>query len=196
MQLPSGMELLLEIAAGLEEPTARVATITGQSRRRLRHAALFFVEQVLLAPDTDPYRTLGAMSDTPDATLRRHMALMMRCVHPDAAAARASDPAMSQHAVFAERVTAAWEAMKTPARRANITRANSSRPVNGRHDSGQRAPLNGTADPIRPHSADRVRWLQPSQRGTRAVAPSVGRAHHGMARGWLPRVLAWLRWPR
>jgi len=106
--LPEGLPLLLRLAAGeaLEESEVRT---TGHPPELLREAATFYIEQILLAPGSDNYRVLGCMPEASQADLRRNMALLLRCLHPDKGDAERS--------VFAARVTAAWNQLKTEDRR-------------------------------------------------------------------------------
>lgn len=108
--LPEGMTLLLEIAVGEAEPTERAERALGRSGRDLQAAASFFIEQILLASVDDPYRLLGARSGTDPATLRRHMALLLRLAHPDLAGQGGSGAI--DRSVFAAQVNKAWEAVK------------------------------------------------------------------------------------
>jgi hypothetical protein len=82
----------------------------------LQDAAGFFIEQVLLSQNADNYRTLGANRDASYAELRHHMALLVKWVHPDLISGGASGPCLDR-SVYANRVTKAWEALKTGARR-------------------------------------------------------------------------------
>jgi hypothetical protein len=113
--LPGGIATLLQIASGDGEATSGAASITGRSRETVREAAAFFIEQVLLAPDSDSYRILGGAPELPADELRRNMALLLRWLHPDMANS-ADDRA--NRSIYATRVTRAWEELKTPERRA------------------------------------------------------------------------------
>ncbi len=115
--LPPGMTFLLEAAAGEAEAIDVAVAATGRSEATIRKAAGFFIEQVLLTPRADSYRILGAGEKTPEAELRRHMALLMRWLHPDVVANGSSGQRFDRSA-FATRVTEAWESVKTPDRRA------------------------------------------------------------------------------
>jgi curved DNA-binding protein CbpA len=106
------VDLLLRIAAGEAEAEDTAIASTGRSRDVVRQAAIFFVEQVLLSPDSDSYRILGADSHAGNAELRRNMALLVKWLHPD------KDHG-GQHSVFTSRVTRAWDDLKTPERRAS-----------------------------------------------------------------------------
>jgi hypothetical protein len=121
--LPGGMDLLLTVAAG-DDPASEAAAVArlGRPLDVLRDAATFFIEQVLFAPDSDSYRVLGANPAASTGELRHNMALLMRWLHPDVA--RAGEPA-----VFAQRIAAAWNTLKTPERRAAYDRARQSAAV-------------------------------------------------------------------
>lgn len=110
--LPVGVDLLLRIAAGEAEAEETAITSTGRSRELIRQAAIFFIEQVLLCPNSDSYRVLGAASQASSCELRRNMALLLKWLHPD-------KYPQGQRAVFASRVTRAWDDLKTPERRAS-----------------------------------------------------------------------------
>jgi hypothetical protein len=108
--LPDGVEVLLRIA-GNDADTIRQATEwLGRAPETIRHAAVFFIEQILLFPDADSYRVLGTTKDASTGDLRRNMALLLRWLHPDL------DP-QGDRSVFARRVTLAWNDLKTQGRR-------------------------------------------------------------------------------
>ena len=109
--LPLGVDLLLRIASGDVEAEATAITSTGRSRDLIKQAAIFFIEQVLLSPNSDSYRVLGSDSRASYGELRRNMALLIKLLHPD------KDP-QGQRSVFANRVNQAWNDLKTPERRA------------------------------------------------------------------------------
>ena len=110
--LPAGVSLLLRIAAGDSDAEARAVELTGRPPADNREAAAFFIEQILLDPDADSYRVLGASISASGADLRRNMALILRWLHPDL------DP-KGERSMFAKRVTGAWDNLKTPERRAS-----------------------------------------------------------------------------
>jgi hypothetical protein len=109
--LPAGVPMLLRVAAGDAEAEAAAAKAAGRPPEVVRKAATFFVEQILLSPEADSYRVLGAGSGASSAELRSNMALLMRWLHPDAA--QEGSPS-----VFAQRLAAAWNDLKSPERRA------------------------------------------------------------------------------
>jgi hypothetical protein len=142
--LPDGVHILLRIAAGEDQAESTAITLTGRSRDVVRQAATFFIEQILFAPDADSYRVLGAEPQASAGELRRNVALLLRWLHPD------MDPE-GERAIFIGRVTAAWNDLKTPERRAAHDKALSSAEQNrfrrgrknrsrrrsaGRHPSG------------------------------------------------------------
>jgi len=115
--LPNGVTFLLEVAAGDSEALCNASALTGRSEATLRKAAGFFVEQVLLSENADHYRVLGCSCDSSHGDLRRHMALIMRWLHPDVVSDGASAYRFDR-GLYADRVTEAWEAIKTKERRA------------------------------------------------------------------------------
>ena len=114
--LPDGMSRLLNIAAG-DDPAsvAAAAGALGRPLEAVHDAATFFIEQILFAPGTDSYRVLGAGPTASTGELRHNMALLMRWLHPDVARE-------GERAVFAQRIAAAWNTLKTPERRAAYDR--------------------------------------------------------------------------
>jgi hypothetical protein len=109
--LPDGVEMLLRIAAADAEAESAAIALTGRSRDVVRQAATFFIEQILFAPDADSYRVLGASPQASASELRSNVALLLRWLHPD------RDP-QGARSIFVSRVTAAWNNLKTPERRA------------------------------------------------------------------------------
>lgn len=109
--LPEGVVVLLRIAAGEAEAEQEAAAITRRSPETIRRAAAFFIEQILFAPEADSYRVLGADAAASAGELRRNAALLFKWLHPDR-------DAHGARAVFASRVTGAWNDLKTPERRA------------------------------------------------------------------------------
>ena len=113
--LPDDVVVLLRIASGDDEAISRAAGKLGRSRETVREAATFYVVQILLFPDADSYRVLGAKPQATNGELRRNMTLLLRWLHPDL------DP-KGEVSVFAARVTRAWNDLKTPERRADYDR--------------------------------------------------------------------------
>jgi DnaJ-domain-containing protein 1 len=122
MPLPSGITLLLELATGEANALRSAQSLSKRSPEVLQSAAEFFIEQVLFAPAADSYRILGA---TPRATrreLRKHMALLMKWLHPDKLGLVTQEPSIDRSR-FVHRVTQAWQDLKTEDRRAAYDRA-------------------------------------------------------------------------
>jgi hypothetical protein len=109
--LPDGVEMLLRIAAADAKAESAAVALTGRSGDVVRQAATFFIEQILFAPDADSYRVLGASPQASASELRSNVALLLRWLHPD------RDP-QGARSIFVSRVTAAWNNLKTPERRA------------------------------------------------------------------------------
>lgn len=155
--LPEGMTLLLEVAAG--EPDAVREALTGVaiSEALLAKAAGFFIEQVLLSRSNDSYRILGTTSGASASELRRHLALMLKWLHPDLALGNGQSTPLDKTAL-ASLVTAAWDTIKTEDRRAAYDAA-----LNDRSETAQReAPLFARE----PSPA----WNPPSKRQPRRLA--------------------------
>jgi len=115
--LPRGVTFLLEVAAGDPKSLREAQAITGRQETRLREAAGFFVEQVLLDRNASSYRKLGAASSASSSQLRRHMALILKWLHPDMVRGTAEGRHLDRSA-YTNLVTEAWETLKTDDRRA------------------------------------------------------------------------------
>jgi DnaJ-domain-containing protein 1 len=109
--LPEGVPLLLRIAAGDAAAQQEAVKVAGRPPEVIRQAATFFIEQILLSPEADSYRVLGASPDAADSELRRNMASLMTWLHPDLASE-------NERSLFAPRIATAWNDLKTPERRA------------------------------------------------------------------------------
>jgi hypothetical protein len=128
--LPDGVLMLLRIAAGDEAADQAAIDITGRSRATVQRAAAFFIEQILFAADADSYRVLGTDPQASPGELRRNVALLLRWLHPDL------DP-RGERSVFVGRVTAAWNDLKTPDRRAAYDAQSTHRRSNGKARTGR-----------------------------------------------------------
>ena len=109
--LPHDIVVLLQIAAGDEEVIREATGTTDRPRDVVCNAAIFFIEQILFAPDADSYRVLGVSPGATPGELRRNMALLLRWLHPDLAP-------QGKQSTFACKVTGAWNDLKTAERRA------------------------------------------------------------------------------
>ena len=115
--LPSGVGVLLQVAAGEADALRSAQEVTRQSRGALQAAAGFFIEQILFHPQADYYRTLRAPVGAPRSELRQNMALLMKWLHPDGQEQRVGRSDLDR-GIFIHRVTQAWESLKTDERRA------------------------------------------------------------------------------
>jgi hypothetical protein len=115
--LPRGVTLLLEVAAGEPEALEEAMALTGRPQELLIGAASFFMEQVLLTRKSDSYRIFGCTAHAAPGELRRHMALILRWLHPDRVQAGGEVQALDKSALAAL-VTGAWENIKNGERRA------------------------------------------------------------------------------
>jgi hypothetical protein len=130
--LPDGISVLLEIAAGEETVVNAAAEQLERSPQLLADAAAFFIEQILMAPESDSYRVLGAKREAANADLRRNMALLLRWAHPDA------DRQGGSRAAIANRITKSWENLKTQERRDNYDASHPVRPSRSRGSGARR----------------------------------------------------------
>ncbi len=120
--LPDGIGVLLKVASGDSTATADAQKVIPKTEAELRAAAEFFIEQVLLSRTSNSYRILGHNNNANSADLRRHMALLMKWLHPDTIASTGLIGEINR-SVFAQRITYAWENLKTPDRRAAYDRS-------------------------------------------------------------------------
>lgn len=109
--LPDGIAALLQVAGGgattaLADAVAR----TGRSPEVLVEAARFYAREVLFHPDADAYRLLGVRRDADADTIKGHHRLLQQWLHPDR-------QTPGDDAVFAARVNAAWDQLRSAARR-------------------------------------------------------------------------------
>ncbi len=115
LPLPKGVTFVLEVAAGEAQAVSEAVKLTGRSENDLQRAAGFFIEQVLLTPTDDSYRILGSNREATFAELRRHMALIMKWLHPDLMFDQSLGNDLNR-SVYAKRVTKAWEFIKAQRR--------------------------------------------------------------------------------
>ncbi|MFO1493724.1 MAG: DnaJ domain-containing protein [Lysobacterales bacterium] len=113
--LPSELGQVIRLAAGEAAAVAAAVERCDESEDTLKEASVFFLQQVLFAPGADAYRTLGVEADAPQERLREHYRWLMKWLHPD----RNQD---GWEAVYADRVNAAWQDLKTLDRRAEYDR--------------------------------------------------------------------------
>lgn len=108
--LPNGITDLLKISSGDNETLLAAQESSRHSQEDIRHAAEFYVQQILFSPGSDHYRVLGVDPDDPEAKIKLHYRLLVRWLHPDK---NSSD----WEVVFSERINRAWHALRTPERR-------------------------------------------------------------------------------
>src|SRR5262249_41165997 len=98
--LPSDVLEIIRIAAGSPEICQSASEGTGHPPAVLIEAARFYLQQMLLRPDADPYRVLGLPPHASRELARCHMRYLLQWLHPD----------VNRHwdSVYAERVLKAW----------------------------------------------------------------------------------------
>ncbi len=185
--LPQDVLMLIKIAAGNLEAEQRALAMTSESRERIREAAVLYLQHVLLAPDADNYRVLGVECDAPQDKLREHLGWLMRWLHPDRTHSE-------WDSVFAERVLAAWDALKTRGRRARYDQSLNERVQmnpNATTDRRRRIALSAHRIPWIPRRPDPPADRQRARRGGLALI-LIGAAAILV---WLaPRWLPWMPW--
>jgi hypothetical protein len=169
--LPDGVPMLLRIAAGEIEAEHAAAALMDRSPDVVRRAAAFFIEQILFAPNADSYRVLGATPQASAGELRRNVALLLRWLHPDRGPGE-------ERSVFVGRVTAAWNDLKTPERRAAYDAA-----LRHRHKTKKVSAQNGITSSSRKRKGKLVSAFahQGGGRATRLPPNSVGLLHRALA---------------
>ena len=111
--LPEGIEGLLQIAAGNQRGAALQAAIarTGESEVELVEIVRFYLREVMFHANADAYRVLGLTAGADSAQIKAHHRLLQQWLHPDR---QTSD----WDAIFSARVNVAWDALRSPERRA------------------------------------------------------------------------------
>ena len=98
--IPTDIFEVMRIAAGAPEVCQLAAQATGQRPAVLIEAARFYLQQVLLRPDADPYRVLGLPPGASRELARRHMRCLLQWLHPDVN--------KDWDSAYAQRVLTAW----------------------------------------------------------------------------------------
>jgi hypothetical protein len=109
--LPDGVLDALKLAAGSATTQGSCSRDSGVPPERLRAAAKFFIEQVMLTRGADHYRVLGVDPQASTAVIREHYRWLIRWLHPDREGA-------GWHAVLAGRVNTAYAELRHAGRRA------------------------------------------------------------------------------
>lgn len=104
--LPNGTKLLLRLAVGDTDAMREAEILSNRPQSAIRQAAIFFIEQILLDPDADEYRTLGLDHTATMSELRANMAPLLKWLHPDL-----NDD--TQKSTMAQQVIQAWKQVNT-----------------------------------------------------------------------------------
>jgi hypothetical protein len=149
--LPADIFEIMRIAAGSPEVCQAASQATGQPVAVLIEAARFYLQQVLLRRDADPYRVLGLRPGASRELARRHLRCLLQWLHPDVN--------RDWDSVYAERVLKAWREISADIDSSPIS--NSRSPVLA--GPGSRAPVSS-----RPRI--RMPWIE-KPRGKRQMQP-------------------------
>jgi hypothetical protein len=128
--LPSDIFEVMQIATASPEVCQLAARATGQPAPVLVEAARFYLQQVLLRPDADPYRVLGLTPGASRELARCHLRCLLQWLHPDVN--------KDLDSVYTERVLKAWREVSV---NSDAARSSNSR-GRGRPGKGVRTPAN------------------------------------------------------
>lgn len=127
MPLPSDVNSLLRAVSDGQEDHDLLADISVATALNPKEVVEFYIQQVLLHPAADAYRTLGVRPGAQRAVIRRNMALLLRWLHPD-------HNHNEDRTIYMGRVLEAWEQIKTADRRQSYDK---SRGLTGANDALQ-----------------------------------------------------------
>ena len=146
--LPSDIFEVMQIATASPEVCQLAARATGQPAPVLVEAARFYLQQVLLRPDADPYRVLGLTPGASRELARCHLRCLLQWLHPDVNE--------DLDSVYTERVLKAWREVSV---NSDAARSSNSH-ARGRPGNGARVPVN---------SGTRLRmpWIEKPQKKMR-----------------------------
>ncbi|MBS0235246.1 MAG: J domain-containing protein [Proteobacteria bacterium] len=131
--LPRGILLLLRLAAEEADALSEAEKADKRARDAHRDAAIFFIEQILLAANSDAYRVLGLDETATPTERRRHMVYLLKWLHPD----RHGDP---HKARLARRVLLAWNELKSTRRSSDCSSSTQTERRSRRVNNAMRAP--------------------------------------------------------
>ena len=154
---------LIRIAADCPETCRAAADRTGRPIAEIKLAAQHYLQQVVLFPTSDSYRTLGLSPGAPRHVMRAHMAWLLKWLHPDHAPPEWAAP-------YYARVMSAWQSLEVRARRREC--------LDGRRRG--RRPGSGAAARTNKIAVHRTRALD------RPPAPAGAAPAHGARRGPAP----------
>lgn len=81
--LPPELTEVLRVAAGSEDVAQEFASKYRRSEAHIREASIFFLQQAVLFPGADSYRTLGLVPGAPPEQIREHRRWLLMWLHPD-----------------------------------------------------------------------------------------------------------------
>lgn len=129
--VPDDIDRLLALVGHDRQLLEQRARALRTEPAQLQRIARFYVQEVLLFPDADDQRLLGAPAGADAATLKRHHRLLQSWLHPDRA-----DPG-SGEAIHSARINAAFQRLRrlppADAAGAGGSDAPAERPVRVRH---------------------------------------------------------------
>ena len=128
--LPSDIFEVMQIATASPQVCQLAARATGQPAPVLVEAARFYLQQVLLRPDADPYRVLGLTPGASRELARCHLRCLLQWLHPDVN--------KDLDSVYTERVLKAWREVSV---NSDAARSSNSR-ARGRPGKEVRTPAN------------------------------------------------------
>ena len=167
--LPSDIFEVMQIATASPEVCQSAARATGQPAAVLVEAARFYLQQVLLRPDADPYRVLGLPRGASRELARSHLRCLLQWLHPDVN--------KDLDSVYAERVLKAWREVSL-----NID------PAQSTNSHARRRTGNGARMPVNSGLSLRMPWIEKPQKKVRK-GPVRSRRVNGVGIGIAAAVL-------
>lgn len=126
LPLPKGTKLLLQLAVGDADAMREAQMLSDRPQFVIRQAAIFFIEQILLDPVADEYRTLGLDDAATTNELRAHMALLLKWLHPDLSS-------NDHRSAMARQAIQAWKKVNSSEKLRRHPTAIARIPTNARH---------------------------------------------------------------
>ncbi len=141
--LPEDIFDVMRIAAGTPEVCQSASRATGQSVSTVIEAARFYLQQMVLRPDADPFHVLGLPPGASRELARRHLRCLLQWLHPDVN--------KDWDSIYTERVLKAWREV-------------SARTGSASHSGARVRAANGSKAPANAGASVRMPWIAQSRK--------------------------------